>query len=452
MGLGRLLAVLTVLSVTTIAQSRPSSRGSEDVPESAPSSRFSWTAQVIDRLTGTPIGGAEVSLSDGAAGNKTLVTDAKGRLHEPIGDAQDAVVTLPVALGGLKIASARSTWKHGERDHLTLEVDAYARLVVYAKSGDDLCRRASIDAWGIPPLPDLSGVDQGIASLLRAKIDSDPHTYKSMLRAYGFHAADTPYIKPKDAMGHSAELLMPYDGAVYIRVWAFIDGQAAVVVHTKRGESQTVTVQVPRYAVVGGVVLNADGSPARSIPVCVATRASFPTGDLTPSETTMLVFAKQNEDGKSTVHYRSMTDQDGRFEVPVMFTGEVCAYAFGPGGRVSMATMDAKSRGASVRGLEVRLPAAETVLRKMRFLRSDGTPFAKARISAEQREFQGPEGSHEAWRVRHPIETDADGWADVSGLKNLRDYSFELHDSHGGSELLAQTTVKDGAVVTQKEQ
>jgi hypothetical protein len=89
----------------------------------------------------------------------------------------------------------------------------------------------------------------------------------------------------------------------------------------------------------------------------------------------------------------------------------------------------------------------------MRFLRTDGTPLANATIHAQQAEFVGFEAASRPWSISHPLKTDADGVADVSGLRGGLEHEF-LRDSRGGLPgwPFARTTVKDGAVVTEKEE
>jgi hypothetical protein len=402
-----------------------------------------------------------VTWSEGIGVTRESITDAKGRLQESLARAHEVKVTLSLDLGALEFVAHRNAWKIDSRGRTTVEVDAYARVVVYAKCGDDLCKFGVVDAHVIPPLPDLTKLEEARASLIASRRDTDPMQYLGLLKWFGL-LGEVPTIARQYAFGQSAELLIPYDGDVYVEVQAATEGQAATLVNTRRGTSTVVTLSIDPAAVVAGVVVNDDGTPARRHDIYVATRASFPPGDFTGKLSTMFQIAKATEPGsdggtKETIHYKSMTDSEGLFSIPVAFTGEVCAYAFTTGGRLNMVTKVAKSKRASVRQLELKLSAPTASLRKMRFIQTDGRPLAKTDLRAGRTGdfgFDRPE-----WRFVHPLSTDGDGWADVSGLNAGAEYRFD--DTHVGISVVPVTEsrvsnptlygnakVRDGEVVT----
>lgn len=417
----------------------------QTTPESAATTQPStWSMRLIDRLSERPIAGAEVIRVTRSESRPVLVTDARGRLQEPIADATSLRVRLPVTIGGIEIISNRADWKQDERGRFTVAVDAYARLVISARCGDGLCKMASIEAFAIPPIPDSHGMDEHLARLLRILRSSDPLSYRGHLKTAGL-LGTSPEIERETVREHSAELFVPYDGDVCVGVSAVWTGTASVVVQTKRGTSQRVDVKVGTNPSVSGVVLNADGTPAAGVPVHVATRASFPDGDLTPTGASMLIIKTMQDGNEWTIHYRSLTDVTGHFSLPVNYTGEICAYAFGPGGRVNLVAVKAKSLTSSVTGIDLRLPGASEIPRRMRFVKADGTPLANAGMRAEIVEFVGSRSAADQWSIAHPLRTDAEGWADVSGLNHRAIYDFELD---GATRTFGRARVVDDATVT----
>ncbi|MGE0143446.1 MAG: hypothetical protein AB7I19_10330 [Planctomycetota bacterium] len=176
------------------------------------------------------------------------------------------------------------------------------------------------------------------------------------------------------------------------------------------GERTFVDVPLRFAPRVRGIVRRQDGSPVVGVEVTASSVAKFAPQDWLPHEPeragspAIALFRTRGEQGVSALLEKSMrTDDDGRFDIPLEFTGKVAAWAHLAGHRTAYAETSVGSLEDDVD--EITLVLAPSTGRRMQLVDPRGAPIAH--VSVQLLRLDNPS----LFQCHPPLQqSDADGW------------------------------------------
>lgn len=331
-----------------------------------------------DRLSDLPLEGAEVHcLQPNREVDFTTVTDANGVAEIPqtwIDDGIHVEITLPDCLGGDRHFL---TAMHRE---CSIGIDHVFRLPVYARieipmdrygcerlNGCTGCTWRQIHARAVA-VPDPSEIPTHIRTLIgdRAWAAPDgtdvsirriedawrffPNTYRELLRLLIEHIGSDESQAVESIVralevdcavvgqpGETIELLVPFEGEVFLYTIAEQFRPASRFLDIRRGEEYDVRFQLEREPRVTGRLVDSTGSPLGCTRMGIWAVTEYDLDESTPiakwAHTDLFNATFVMGHGDDGVYDGLMisevfsTDSAGYFDVSLPFTGDVCVYA-----------------------------------------------------------------------------------------------------------------------------
>lgn len=388
---------------------------------------------VIDRVTQQPL--ARVEVTGLIAGDQEVrfgATDEAGLIELPH-QVRDVRLKIPDELGGLTFA--RTVEVGGG----TLELPVYSRLELTIEVSGRVAVNGRLRLSALPDVSDRVTPGSHLHDVLIAS-RADITSYRRTLRRNGLLDDDLQIERVLDVVADApCRVHVPHGGRVGLELLCaegadeWDPAPLVTVARLVRGRTTTLFLAPRRRPVVAGIVLDENGDPVAGARVTVAARARFSQDDLVPrfvgepaGPAHVLAARRGDREPTSIAKLTRRSDAQGRFAIPMPYTGHVAAWTFREGYGPAYDEIRLADRHASTRAMVLRLAPRRAAPTVVDLVDPDGEPIVGASVRMAAVDPPHP------FQLEYPSRTSGPGGRlDLSHLERGRRYVFIVErDGH----------------------